>query len=111
VDVGIYFGKDLVYILEVDGPQHYRFDGKIKRKDKLKEMMYYRKHPDATFRRIRWDEANKVGFDTIGSEIVAQAVISSKSTSYINKAIKNVERAFTEFFSWGLRNTKSEYLQ
>jgi hypothetical protein len=31
---------DVVAFLEVDGPTHYRWDGQLRRKDKLKEAMY-----------------------------------------------------------------------
>ena len=31
---------DVVALLEVDGPTHYRFDGQLRRKDLLKEAMY-----------------------------------------------------------------------
>jgi hypothetical protein len=50
-----------VAILEVDGPQHYRSDGKLHRKDQLKESMYLRRHPAASFHRIRWDEVEVLG--------------------------------------------------
>ena len=31
---------EVVAFLEVDGPTHYRWDGQLRRKDKLKEAMY-----------------------------------------------------------------------
>lgn len=44
--VGVSLGRglddedDVVAFLEVDGPTHYRWDGQLRRKDKLKEAMY-----------------------------------------------------------------------
>ena len=66
--------KRVLAILEIDGPQHYRVDGSLRRKDLLKESMYLKRHPGALFFRVRWDEVNKVGFDRIGSSLAVKIV-------------------------------------
>ena len=37
---GLVDDDEVVAFLEVDGPTHYRWDGQLRRKDKLKEAMY-----------------------------------------------------------------------
>jgi len=61
-------------ILEIDGPQHYREDGSLRRKDLLKESMYLKRHPGAVFLRVRWDEVNKVGIDVVGSSLASKII-------------------------------------
>ena len=39
VDATVCLGGEVISILEVDGPHHYRHDGKLRRKDMLKEAM------------------------------------------------------------------------
>jgi hypothetical protein len=106
VDIGIFFNQELISIIEVDGPQHYRHDGKLRRKDKLKESMYSRKHPDSKIHRLRWDDVSKIGFDVIGLEIIEQTVLSTKERNVVSKTMKYMERSISEFFNWGLRNSK-----
>ena len=83
--------------LEVDGPHHYRstfhyylffgfwihnkinrihipsrfvfVDGQLLRKDIMKEALYRRKHPCATFTRVRFDQVNKLGSQYVGREV------------------------------------------
>ena len=106
VDAAIYYDNDLVCMVEIDGPQHYRFDGKIRRKDKLKEAMYMKQHPDCVIQRIRWDVANKVGSEAIGIEIINAALQSSKQSGLLIKAWRSIEKNLGEFFNWSLRNEK-----
>jgi hypothetical protein len=106
VDAAIYYESELMYILEIDGPQHYRFDGQLRRKDKLKESMYQRKHPDCVLRRIRWDEVGKLEYQILGNEIITHSVMATKSINPVSKAFKSFERSVSEFFSWGMRNEK-----
>lgn len=100
--------NEVLAILEIDGPQHYREDGSLRRVDLLKEFMYLRRHPKAIFCRIRWDEANKLGVNTIGdslaNQILQRAELYRSPLSGINniggKIVKNIQRAFV----WGMRN-------
>jgi hypothetical protein len=106
VDVAVYNQQDmLVAIVEVDGPHHYRHDGVLRRKDRFKEALYRRNHPDSTFLRIRWDEANRVGTDIIGSDLAALIISSAKDINPISSSIRSVQRTVEEFFCWGLRNS------
>lgn len=107
VDAAIYYESELMFILEIDGPQHYRFDGQLRRKDKLKECMYQRKHPDCVMRRIRWDEVGKLEYQIIGNEIITHSVMATKSINPVSKAFKSFERSVSEFFSWGMRNERN----
>ena len=70
-DAMVFQAGEVVAVVEIDGPQHYRDDGWLCRKDQLKQSMYMRKHPAALFKRIRWDEANRVGADNVGAEVAA----------------------------------------
>ena len=45
----------------MDGPQHFGDDGLLQRKDQLKEALYRRRYPGATFTRIRYDQVDRLG--------------------------------------------------
>ena len=105
LDAVVYFESKVVAMLEVDGPHHYRHDGKLRRKDLLKESMYIKKHPDSLFHRIRWDEANRVGSETVGEELALKILeISKEHNNYLFNSLKSIQRSLNDFFSWGLRN-------
>jgi len=103
VDIAIMKNNMLIALIEVDGPHHFRYDGSIRRKDKLKELMYTRMNPDILFHRIRWDEVNKYGSLLIAEEVAAMIIKHSKNINYITSTIKSIEREFSSFFSWSLR--------
>jgi hypothetical protein len=107
VDAMIQKNGRILAMIEVDGPQHTRWDGRMLRKDLLKEFMYLRKHPGSVFHRIRWDEENKVGADVLARELASFIEESSKKFDnvFLN-VLYNVEKSVKEFFSWGLRNSK-----
>ena len=107
VDAAVVQGKrDVVAIIEVNGPTHYRYDGRVKRKDQLKEAMYMKTHPDATFHRIRYNEANKLGSDYVGEEVANAVLGSVKDQSPMGKMMRRTKQNIGEFFSWGLRNDR-----
>ena len=107
VDAAVVQGKsDVVAIIEVNGPTHYRYDGRVKRKDQLKEAMYMKQHPDATFHRIRYNEANKLGSDYIGEEVANAVLGSVKDQSPLGKMLRRTKQNIGDFFSWGLRNDR-----
>ena len=85
--------NEVLAILEIDGPQHYRDDGALRRVDLLKEFMYLKRHPEAIFCRIRWDEANKIGVRVIGESLAEQILQTAESNknpfSGINKLVGN----------------------
>lgn len=107
IDAGIRLENEYVALIEIDGPHHYRScDGRLRRKDRLKETMYRKALPDCTFHRIRWDDANKVGSDIVGEEL-AETILStvrSRDKSSITGFFRSVTRNVNDFFSWGLRN-------
>jgi len=47
----------------------YSVDGQLLRKDIMKEALYRRKHPCATFTRVRFDQVNKLGSKYVGREV------------------------------------------
>ena len=85
----------------------YRYDGMLRRKDRLKEAMYMKQHPDITIKRIRWDEVDKIGYETLCNEIVMLSLYKSKNMNVISKAMRAVEREISGLINWGLRNTKN----
>jgi hypothetical protein len=113
VDAAVFYRNDIISIIEVDGPHHYRYDGQLRRKDKLKELMYRRLYPDVTFHRIRWDEVDRIGFRIIGEEVANEImeVINSRGGEWnykINSFFRTIYRQTESFFSWGLRNELEE---
>jgi hypothetical protein len=69
VDATIFEGDRPVAFVEVDGPQHYREDGLLRRKDLMKEALYRRKHPHASFTRVRFDQVNRLGSGFVGAQV------------------------------------------
>ena len=79
VDAIIFRRGEVIAMVEIDGPSHYRDDGQLRRKDLLKEHMYTMLHPRSMYRRVRWDEANKLGADVVGAEI-ADEILQTAET-------------------------------
>ena len=104
VDAAVFHKDRLIALIEIDGPHHYRSDGTIRRKDKLKETMYKAGNADCLFHRIRWDEANKLGAEAISMEVADLIDLHYRSMSAMTSLFRKSERAFANFFSWGLRN-------
>ena len=69
VDATIFEGNKPVAFVEVNGPQHYREDGKLRRKDLMKEALYRGKYPDASFTRVRFDQVRKLGSSYVGAQV------------------------------------------
>ena len=109
VDASVLYKGKVVALLEVDGPSHYRFDGKLKRKDKLKEAMYRKKHPRSTFHRIRFDSENKIGAEAIGMEIMETIVRSQRADNpvegWFRDRIIDAKQFIDSGFVWSLRNS------
>lgn len=118
VDAAILFDSEVVALLEVDGPQHYRDDGQLRRKDQLKEAMYKAYYPESTFHRISWVEANIHGSGAVGAELASQLLVSIRKRKVYDKSIggtieKYTEKLFAFFekgFSWSLRNSNLDEL-
>lgn len=107
VDAAIERKVKIIALLEFDGPQHYRHDGRLSRKDLLKETLYKRTHPGSVFYRIRWDEENKFGSDLLAEELVTALVEASmKSDDFIGNTISFIKNSLSDFFGWSLRNSK-----
>jgi hypothetical protein len=100
--------KEVVALIEVNGPTHYRVDGRLKRKDMLKQAMYMKRHPDATYHRVRYNDANKLGSDVIGEEVAAVIVGDMKDRSPVSRALRRTQQSLQDFFSWGLRNEQPD---
>jgi hypothetical protein len=81
VDATVFEGELPVAFVEVDGPHHFHFSAaegraKLRRKDIMKETLYRRKHPTATFIRVRYDQVDHFGSKYVGSEIADFITIS-----------------------------------
>jgi len=107
VDAMISKNGEIVALIEIDGPHHYRADGSLRRKDQLKEAMYQKQHPDSTFHRIRWDDANKLGSDVVGEELASLVMSNSRQVGPLTGLFRKVGRDVSSFFAWGLRNDDS----
>lgn len=69
VDATIFEGDRPVAFVEVNGPQHYREDGRLLRKDLMKEALYRGKYPGASFTRVRFDQVRKLGSNYVGAQV------------------------------------------
>jgi hypothetical protein len=88
LDAAITKNGEIVALLEVDGPHHYRLDGRLRRKDQLKEAMYAKRHPKSSFHRVRWDEAHKMGSELIGAELASLVLSSTQDVDPFTAATK-----------------------
>eukprot|EP01041_Mallomonas_annulata_P011850 gene11850-24840_t len=70
VDAAVFLNDELVAFVEIDGEFHYKQIGqKLKRKDKLKEHLYYKKYPKIPIFRIRSDQCSAIGIERSGQEL------------------------------------------
>ena len=69
VDATIFEGDKPVAFVEVNGPQHYREDGRLRRKDLMKEALYRSKYPNASFTRVRFDQVSRLGSKYVGTQV------------------------------------------
>ena len=109
LDAQILKNGKIVAFLEVDGPSHYRPDGRLRRKDQLKEAMYMKKHGESSFHRIRWDEADKVGTAVLGTELAALVMSRNVEISQFDNIRNTVQTSCNNFITWCLRNTKEKF--
>ena len=98
VDATIFEGDKPVAFVEVNGPQHYRADGKLRRKDLMKEALYRGKYPDASFTRVRFDQVNRLGSSYVGAQ-VAQFISNSPPVRVLCTAAAGVSTSFFPLFS------------
>jgi hypothetical protein len=114
VDAGIFNTPtgELIALIEVDGPHHYRpCDGRLRRKDRLKEAMYRKALPDCIFHRVRWDDANKVGSDIVGEELANLVLSNARSRDSgggISTLFRSMSRNVETFFGWSMRSDWEE---
>jgi hypothetical protein len=108
VDIAILRNNiEVIAFIEVDGPHHYRGDGSLRRKDKLKEALYIQKHPDCSMYRVRWDEENEIGAEVLSEEIINNIFLNlKKSDNVVVKEYEKLQKKLSNFFCWGLRNSK-----
>lgn len=108
LDAAITKNGKIVALLEVDGPSHYRPDGRLRRKDQLKEAMYMKKHTESTFHRVRWDEADKLGTQLIGIELAMLVTSTNKDVDPVTTMRRSMQKATSNFISWCLRNSDED---
>ena len=114
VDAGIINSPtgEFIALIEVDGPHHYRpCDGRLRRKDRLKEAMYRKALPDCIFHRVRWDDANKVGSDIVGEELANLVLSNARSRDSgggISTLFRSMSRNVETFFGWSMRSDWEE---
>ena len=98
VDATIFEGDKPVAFVEVNGPQHYREDGRLRRKDLMKEALYRGKYPDASFTRVRFDQINRFGSTYVGAQ-VAQFISNSPPVRVRCTAAAGVYSSFFPLYS------------
>ena len=97
VDAMVFDGEDLehpVAFVEVDGPHHYNQAGSLRRKDKMKETLYRRKHPEATFTRVNFNQVESLGSRRLAFEVANLITIANHHTENesANFAFRRTER-------------------
>eukprot|EP01041_Mallomonas_annulata_P006381 gene6381-12902_t len=115
VDAAISRHGNIIAFLEVDGPHHYRDDGRLRRRDLLKEGMYKGLYPQSDFHRIRWLEANKHGAAEVGADLAA-IIIENIQKRETGRSLSGMLRSATDVlfnslergWNWSLRNAPTK---
>ena len=98
VDATIFNHEDTKFpiaFLEVDGPHHF-INGKLRRKDVMKEMMYRNKYPLASFTRVSYDQVKILGAHRIAAAVANFITLTSRNTESEKKMAKHeVAHAFS----------------
>ena len=76
--------------IEVDGPHHYK-NGVLRRKDKLKEMLYRKKYPLASFVRVNHEQVKHLGIDKIAFVIANFITLTHSHTDREKETMQNDE--------------------
>ncbi len=97
----------VVAFVEVDGPHHFTKDGKLRRKDLLKEALYRVKYPFAAFTRVRFDQVNKLGSSYVGKE-VANYINIAYEHSPVTTVNDNIYHEYDEMLGWVSRQAARE---
>ena len=97
----------VVAFVEVDGPHHFTKDGKLRRKDLLKEALYRVKYPSATFTRVRFDQVNKLGSNYVGKEVANYINIAYEHIP-ITAVNNNIYHEYDEMLGWVIRQAERE---
>eukprot|EP01031_Cornospumella_fuschlensis_P028757 gene28757-34718_t len=69
VDIAIFRIGKLVALIEIDGPIHYDSQGKLRRGDLMKELLYKETYKGVLFVRVRYEQVDKFGFQIIGKQL------------------------------------------
>ena len=88
--------------VEVDGPHHYR-NGRLRRKDKMKEMLYRRRHPLATFTRVSYDQVKRLGTGKVVFAVANFITLTSSHTMEEKARLRD-----DELHAWSARNAERE---
>ncbi len=97
----------VVAFVEVDGPHHFTKDGKLRRKDLLKEALYRVKYPSATFTRVRFDQVNKLGSNYVGKEVANYINIAYEHIP-ITAVNDSIYHEYDEMLGWVSRQAERE---
>jgi hypothetical protein len=62
-------GNQPMAFIEVNGPQQYRSNGHLHRKETLKEHLYKNKYPNTFYIRIKYDQINLFGSNYVGIQV------------------------------------------
>jgi hypothetical protein len=99
VDCTVFDGDDNqhkhpIAFIEVDGPQHYKIDGALRRKDIMKELLYRKKYPGASFTRVRFDQVNRLGSASVACAVADFVTLASGHSGH-NWVLENEDVACT----------------
>lgn len=105
VDVAIIQHNQVVALLEVDGPQHYRRDGCLTRKSQFKQSLYKRTLPNALFTRIAWKDVKQYGVETLVKYFVEELQKDRSGSPWLRRW-RGFKRGARSFVQWILRNSQ-----
>ena len=118
VDVTVFDDDDPkhpIAFLEVDGPHHFR-NGSLRRKDKLKEFLYRKKHPLASFTRVRYDQVQVLGSGHIAFALANFITLTSSHSDAEKRLLRddddhafsarNAERELQKSLSIACKNSE-----
>lgn len=100
IDATVLEGGTPIGFIEIDGPHHYR-NGSLRRKDKMKEMLYRKKHPTASFTRVSYDQVRKLGTGRVAFAVANFLTLTAGHRDDLDGAwsTRNAERELNKILS------------
>eukprot|EP01031_Cornospumella_fuschlensis_P034137 gene34137-41323_t len=110
VDIAVVKKKNIIALIEVDGPHHERSNGQFRRTDLFKQYIYGKTYPHALFHRVSYKDEKMLGTAVISKQIVELMLDHDRAHEKVipsQTLVRGVLRIFQDIGSWGTRLAKA----